>query len=123
MRWVLAVILQPLGQLSGGRRERNCKLTFSRQASVFQRTQASRMRFSAYTALLNLPRLIVAMPRKTRIVMKSLAESLPVDAGSVRHFICRYAFVGLDGGEHDVADHLDGGEHDVADHVGGALLD
>ena len=55
--------------------------------------------------------------------MKSLAESLPVDAGSVRHFICRYAFVGLDGGEHDVADHLDGGEHDVADHVGGALLD
>src|SRR5450759_4141992 len=31
------------------RRERNCKLTFSRQSSVFQRTQASRMRFSAYT--------------------------------------------------------------------------
>ena len=96
------------------------------QANLLQASQripASRMRFSAYTALLNLPRLIVAMPRKTRIVMKSLAESLPVDAGSVRHFICRYAFVGLDGGEHDVADHLDGGEHDVADHVGGALLD
>src|ERR1039457_2134435 len=31
------------------RRERNWKLTFSRQASVFQRTQASRVRFSACT--------------------------------------------------------------------------
>src|SRR5450759_2476589 len=31
------------------RRERNCKLTFSRQASVTQRAQASWMRFSAHT--------------------------------------------------------------------------
>jgi hypothetical protein len=43
------------------------------------------MRFSAYTALLNLPRLIVAMPRKTRIVMKSLAKvfrSTPANVGA-----------------------------------------
>ena len=35
------------------RRERNCKLTFSRQASVFQRAQASWMRFSAHTGIGN----------------------------------------------------------------------
>ena len=33
------------------RRERNWKLTFSRQASVFQRAQAYWMRFSAYTTI------------------------------------------------------------------------